>query len=122
LGWPGPGDIRARLVGATYAEIVGATSVPVAIAALHPGERGRVVLYSAARELVPGYLPTIALALDLASTLAREQEQALIIGPIAPAELEEAGLPTPPTAEHRDGEIDLEIWAAAVTRPGDLVV
>jgi hypothetical protein len=36
LGWPGPDDLRARMVGATYSEIVAATSVPVAIAALHP--------------------------------------------------------------------------------------
>ncbi len=34
LGWPGPDDLRARMVGATYSEIVSATSVPVAIAAL----------------------------------------------------------------------------------------
>ncbi|HMS87092.1 MAG: cation:proton antiporter [Acidimicrobiales bacterium] len=122
LGWPGPNDIRARLVGATYTEIVAATSVPVAVAALHPGDRGRVVVYSAGRELVPGYLPTMALALDLASTLARHQEQALVIGPLAPSELEEAGLTTPPTAEHRDGDADLEAWVAAVTRPGDVVV
>jgi Kef-type K+ transport system membrane component KefB len=46
-GWPGPDDLRARMVGATYGEIVAATSVPVAIAALHPGSReGRVILYS----------------------------------------------------------------------------
>jgi Kef-type K+ transport system membrane component KefB len=123
LGWPGPDDLRARMVGATYSEIVAATSVPVAIAALHPGaDQGRVVLYSGAGPLTPGYLPTMALALELASTLSRRQDEPLIIGPISPPALEAAGLTTPPTVEHRDGAADLDEWAAAATRPGDLLV
>ncbi len=123
LGWPGPGDLRARMVGATYAEIVAATSVPVAIAALHAGtDPGRVVLYSVARELVPGNLPTMALALELAATLSREWDDGLMVGPVAPSALEAAGLTPPPGAEHRDGAEHLEAWAAAVTRAGDLVV
>ncbi len=123
LGWPGPDDLRARMVGATYGEIVAATSIPVAIAALHPGsEGGRVVLYSVGRELVPGYRPTMALALELASTLSRRREQTLIIGPVPPSVLQQAGLTVPPTAEHGPGDEDLEAWATAVTRPGDLIV
>ncbi|HSL56372.1 MAG TPA: universal stress protein, partial [Acidimicrobiales bacterium] len=123
LGWPGPGDIRARMVGATYGEIIAATSVPVAIAALHPGGgRGRVVLYAVGRELVPGNRPTMALALEVASTLCRVREQALIVGPGAPSDLQDAGLAIKPTAEHRDGDEDLEAWVAAFTRPGDLLV
>jgi Kef-type K+ transport system membrane component KefB len=123
LGWPGPGDLRARMVGATYGEIVAATSLPVAIAALHPDtEQGRVALYAVARELVPGNLPTMALALELASTLCRQREHPLVVGPVALSELEAAGLTVPPTAEHIGGDDDLEAWAAAATRPGDLVV
>jgi Kef-type K+ transport system membrane component KefB len=37
---------------------------------------GRVILYSVARELVPGNLPTMALALELASTLSRHRDEA----------------------------------------------
>jgi hypothetical protein len=123
LGWPGPDDLRARMVGATYAEIVAATAVPVAVAALHPGPlSGRVVLYSVARELVPGNRPTMALALELASTSSRRTGQALGIGPVAPSDLERAGLTTPQTAVHLAGVEDLEEWVAANTRPGDLVV
>jgi hypothetical protein len=111
------------MVGATYGEIIAATSVPVAIAALHTGTgRGRVVLYSDARELAPGNLPTMALALELASTLCRQREVALIIGPVAPSDLERSGLPVPQHAEHREGDEDLEAWVASATRPGDLVV
>jgi Kef-type K+ transport system membrane component KefB len=123
LGWPGPGDLRSRMVGATYGEIVAATSVPVAIAALLPGaEEGRVVLYSVARELAPGDLPTMALALELASTLSSSRGDALIIGPVAPSELEAAGLTIPPAAGHTAGPEDLEDWVAEATRPGDLIV
>lgn len=123
LGWPGPDDLRARMVGAAYSEIVAATSVPVAIAALHPGAgQGRVVLHTVARELVPGNLPTMALALELATTLSRPRDEALIIGPVAKSALEAAGLTVPPTAEHRGGAKYLDEWAAAVMRPGDLIV
>lgn len=123
LGWPGPGDLRSRMVGATYGEIVAATSVPVAIAALHPGaDQGRVILYAVARELAPGDLPTMALALELATTLSGGRDEALVIGPVAPSELEAAGLTPPPAAEHTAGPGDLEAWVAEATRPGDLIV
>jgi Kef-type K+ transport system membrane component KefB len=123
LGWPGPDDLRARMMGTAYSEIVAATSVPVAIAALEPDARfERVVLHATAAELVPGNLPTMALALELASTLSRQSEQRLLIGPVEPAELEASGLLVLPTAEHLDGEEDLEAWAGASTRSGDLLV
>ena len=123
LGWPGPEDLRARMVGADYGEIIAATNVPVAIAALHTdNERGRVILYSAARELLPGNLPTMALALELATTLSHHRGGELVIGPVPPSELSTAGLTVPATAEHRDGDKDLEAWVAAVTCPGDLLV
>jgi Kef-type K+ transport system membrane component KefB len=123
LGWPGPDDLRARMVGATYTEIIAATSVPVAIAALHPDAgQGRVVLYAGARELVPGTLPTMALALELASTLCRQRDETLLVGPVAPETLKAAGLTIPSTAEHREGVEDLDQWAATATRPGDVLV
>jgi Kef-type K+ transport system membrane component KefB len=123
LGWPGPDDIRSRMVGATYSEIVAATSIPVAIAALQPGaDRGRVLLYAVADELAPGNLPTMALALELASTLCRQREETLIVGPIAPAVLKAADLTVPPTAEHGDGPDGLEAWVGAIAGPGDVVV
>lgn len=123
LGWPGAEDLRARMVGTTFSEIVAATSVPVAIAALHPDdEHGQVVLYAVPRDLVPGYLSSLVLALELASTLARRREQPLTIGPIALARLTDAGLTIPPTARHRGGAAGLEQWSAAATEPGDLLV
>ena len=123
LGWPGPDDLRAWMVGATHSEIVAATSVPVAIAALHPdASRGRVVVSLDADELVPGNLPTVTLALELATSLARAPGEPLVLGPMAPSTLETAGLTVPTTVDHRDGERALEEWAAAVTHPGDLLV
>jgi Kef-type K+ transport system membrane component KefB len=123
LGWPGPGDLRARMVGANYSEIIAATSVPVAIAALHPNsEKARIVLHTVERELVPGNLPTMALALELATILCRKRELPLAVGPVAPTELAAVGLTVPPDAQHLEGPTDLEAWVAAVSRPGDLVV
>ncbi len=83
-----------------------------------------MILYSTARELVPGNLPTMTLALDLASTLSRQWETQLILGPLAYSDLEAVGLSTSQSAEHGVGVgvDDLEAWVAAVTRPGDVVV
>ncbi len=123
LGWPGPDGLRARMVGATYGEIVAATSVPVAVAALHPGsDDGRVALYVVARDLVPGNLPTMALALELASTLCRHREQVLVIGPVSASELQTVELTIAQAVEYCAGGEDLESWSAAATRPGDLVL
>lgn len=127
LGWPGPNDLRAQLVGSTFGEIIAATSAPVAIAALHPRVESReVFLHAVEQELAPGNLPTLALALEVAATIARRRDQPLLIGPVAPANLVEAGLTVPPTAEHRPGGDDhagdLETWVASVSGPGDLVV
>jgi hypothetical protein len=123
LGWPGPQGLRARMVGASYSEIIAATSVPVAIAALRPGtDQGRVILYADAGGLAPGYLPTMTLALELAATMSRQRQQPLLIGPVSPTALAASGLTVPPSAEHRDGESDLLAWASAVSEPGDLLV
>jgi Kef-type K+ transport system membrane component KefB len=123
LGWPGPDDLRARLMGGTYGEIIAATSVPVAIAALHPGAATeRVLLYSPPGELAPGNLATMALALELASTLARGRDRALHVGPVSPTTLQAAGLTLPQRSDHRDGPEALDAWAAAVSQPGDLLV
>jgi Kef-type K+ transport system membrane component KefB len=123
LGWPGPDDLRARMMGGTYGEIIAATSVPVAIAALHPGAaKGRVLLYSTPAELAPGNLPTMGLAVELASTLARACDEALLVGPVSPATLQAAGLTLPQRTDHHDGPESLDGWAAASTQPGDLLV
>lgn len=64
----------------------------------------------------------MALALEVASTLRRRRDVELAVGPIAPSELTSAGFTVPHPTVHRDGDEDLEAWAAAVTQPGDLIV
>lgn len=123
LGWPGPNDLRAQMVGATYSEIVAATSVPVAIAALQPDAgTGRVLLYAGVRDLIPGNLPTTARALEVASTLCRARDEPMLIGPVAPAALEAVGLEPPSTAEHEVGAGGPDGRWETAGRPGDLLV
>ena len=123
LGWPGPGDLRARLVGANYGEIVAATSVPVAIAALHEGAlKGRVALYTTDHHLVPGNMPTLSLALEIASNVCRKRQLELFVGPATPDVLASHGLVVPEDTGHHGGDESLEAWAASATRAGDLVV
>jgi nucleotide-binding universal stress UspA family protein len=123
MSWPGPSDLRARMVGASYAEIIAATATPVAMAALLPGsDSARVVLYASTSEPRPGYRPTLALAAEVAATLARRRDEPLVVGPVAPQELVDAALAPALDGEHVPGSRDLEEWAAASTRPGDVIV
>ncbi len=64
----------------------------------------------------------VALALEVATSLSRQRDVQLIVGPIAPAALSDAGLSVPATAQHRDGTEDLEVWMAATSHVGDLLV
>jgi Kef-type K+ transport system membrane component KefB len=122
LGWPGPGDFRSRMVGATYSEIIGATSVPIAVAALQDGRRGRVVVYATLFDLVPARLPTVALAVELGRCLCHSKDQPLGIGPADPSVLRDRGLTLPSAVEDRPGPTGLEAWVEEVTEPGDVVV
>jgi hypothetical protein len=122
LGWPGPEGVRAWMFGAGYSEIIAATSTPAAIAALHGSQRNRTVLVARPVDLLPGNVLNLQLGLELATALARHDDEPLVVGPVAPAALAAAGLELPDGVEHREGADDLAGWAAANTGPGDLVL
>ncbi|MFC6237500.1 hypothetical protein [Longivirga aurantiaca] len=82
---------------------------------------GLVILYAGAREVAPGDLPSIALALELATTVCTRGVD-LVIGPVLPSALTAAGLTLPSGVEHRDGDDDLETWTGAAISPGDFLV
>ena len=109
LQWPGPGDLRARMIGATFGEIITATSVPVAIAGLHPRSGGeRIVVYGTHQDLVPEPAHDGARGLEVGVRACRRRDEPLVIGPVPPSALDDAGLTIPPIADHREaGEDDL---------------
>ncbi len=125
LTWPGPEDLRSRLFGNDLSEIIAATSLPICIAALHPAtepsSRQRLVLLARHSNLVPGQLPGLRLAAEIASNLHR-RDQPLVVGPLAPTTITANGLELPEHVEHRDGPDDIAAWALECTNPGDLIV
>jgi Kef-type K+ transport system membrane component KefB len=124
LPWPGPTSVQAWLVGADYEEIVAATALPVVIAALHdpsPVEGGRIVLFVRHKDLLPGNQPSLQLAIDVASALVGRHD-GLVVGPLSPNEIADAGIELPAVVEHRSGPDDMAAFAAEQTREGDVVI
>lgn len=125
LTWPGPEGLHSRLFGNNASEIIGATSLPIGIAALHPSTDTdtphRLALLARRHDLVPGQLPSLRIAAEIASNLHR-RDQPLIIGPLAPAVITEAGITLPDHLEHRDGPDNIAAWATQHTQPGDLII
>jgi hypothetical protein len=52
----------------------------------------------------------------------RRREETLVLGPLTAAAVTAAGIALPERIEHRPGSDDLTDWAAANTKPGDLVI
>jgi Kef-type K+ transport system membrane component KefB len=124
LAWQGSENIRSRLLGANYDEIVAATSVPVTIAALHDLPRtgeGRVILFARETDLVPGNLPSLRLGADIASLLV-QRHGALIVGPLPPDAITDRDIALPEQAEHLGGPDDIASFAAEHSQPGDIII
>jgi Kef-type K+ transport system membrane component KefB len=124
LAWPGRTDARSWLLGANYAEIVAATSLPIAIAALQGEAReseGRVVLIARGTDLVPGNRPSLQLGINISSALTTRSVP-LVVGPLSPVAMSESGLTLPEDVEYRPGPTQIVAFAAEHTRPGDIVV
>jgi Kef-type K+ transport system membrane component KefB len=121
LGWPGPRDIRSWLLGATDDEISGALDIPAATIALVGDGYERVALLVRPDDVVPGRLDDIETALGVARALVG-REHPLIIGPVPPERLVEAGVSLPDRIEYRDGSRNRVEWTSEVTDQGDLIV
>jgi Kef-type K+ transport system membrane component KefB len=124
LAWQGSENIRSRLLGANYDEIVAATSVPVTIAALHDLPRigeGRVILFARETDLVPANLPSLRLGADIASLLV-QRHGALIVGPLPPDAITDRDIALPEQAEHLGGPDDIASFAAEHSQPGDIII
>jgi Kef-type K+ transport system membrane component KefB len=122
LDWSEPGGLRSWLLGGGDREIVDAASLPSVVAALQPGEYGRVLLVARRTDLLPARLPSLRRAAELACEVS-EREHPLIVGPVAPDRITGAQIVLPAQAEHVDqGSGSLAHWAAENSRPGDIVI
>jgi Kef-type K+ transport system membrane component KefB len=124
LTWSRSENIRSRLLGGADAEIVAATAVPIAIAALHELPRvtqSRVLLVAREVDLVPGNLPSLHLGADIASMLVRRHDT-LIVGPLAADAVTGAGIALPEQTLHRGEPGDIRAFANEHSEPGDIVI
>jgi Kef-type K+ transport system membrane component KefB len=123
ITWPGPETVRSYLFGASYSDIMAATSIPVTIAALQADldfETANVYLFAREDDLLPGYQPSLVVAADIATTLGRSQS--LGVGPLPVERLRDLEITLPRGAKTIAGTDDLAAWAEVHTEPGDIIV
>jgi Kef-type K+ transport system membrane component KefB len=122
LDWSEPGGLRSWLLGGGDREIVDAASLPSVVAALQPGDYGRVLLVARRTDLLPARLPSLRRAAELACEVS-ERDHPLFVGPLGPDRVSAAEIDLPAQAEHVDhGSGSLAHWAMEHSQPGDLVI
>lgn len=121
LPWPDDGGLRSWLLGGGYSEIVAASSIPTAIAGIQEEPFERIVIVARRSDLLPGRVPTLVVALQLAAKLA-DRDVAMIVGPVSRDEIEEAGIALPDGVRDAGPIDDGSSWLTEVTRARDLVV
>jgi Kef-type K+ transport system membrane component KefB len=121
LSWPEAGGVRSWLLGGGYGEIVAASSIPTAIAAIEEEPFVRVVLVARTSDLLPGRVPTLLVAARLAATLA-DRDRPLAVGPLDRTSIEAVGAELPDEVVQLEAGDELADWLTSTTRPGDLVI
>jgi Kef-type K+ transport system membrane component KefB len=122
LDWSEPGGLRSWLLGGGEREIVDAASLPSIVAALQPGEYGRVLLVARRTDLLPARLPSLHRAVELAREVS-DREHPLVVGPLAPERVAAVEVGLPAQVQHVDhASGSLAQWATANSEPGDLVI
>ncbi len=120
LTWPGPTDLRSHVLGASYSEIISATSVPVLIAALHDEVVARRRVALVAHNVTPGGVPSLSMGAEIGRLLAGK-DRPLVVGPATSEQLAAYGIGLPEDTEYRNGS-NIVGWVDAHTDPGDLVI
>lgn len=121
LPWPRPEGVRSWMLGSGYAEIVAASSIPTAIAAIQDEPFERIVLLARRSDLLPGRVPTLMVAASLARQLC-DRDRPLALGPLPVADVRDAGVALPDEVTALEPGDDVAAWLTAMTRPTDLVI
>jgi Kef-type K+ transport system membrane component KefB len=120
LQWPGPRPFSQRLVESLADEINRMVDCPVAVVAAFDSPAERIVLAISERDLEPSRIDDLHTAISIAS--AAVPGKPLIVGPVTPELLEEAGIMLAEQVEFKPGQVDKFEWAEQTSSEGDLVV
>jgi nucleotide-binding universal stress UspA family protein len=120
LQWPGPRRVSQILVESLADEVTRSVDCPVAVVATSDSHAERVVLAISERDLQPFRIDDLKVAVSIA--IAAAPGKPIIVGPVAPERLVEAGIVLPGWAEYRSGQADKSEWAEQTSSQGDLVV
>jgi hypothetical protein len=120
LQWPGPRPVTQFLVESLADEVTRMVDCPVAVIAAFDSPAERVVLAISERDLQPSRIDDLQTAIGIASAAA--PGKLLIVGPVAPDLLEDAGIMLAEQVEFKPGQVDKFEWAERTSSEGDLVV
>jgi hypothetical protein len=120
LQWPGPRPVTQFLVESLADEVTRMVDCPVAVVAAFDSPAERVVLAISERDLEPSRIDDLHTAVNIAAAAAPGKP--LIVGPVAPELLVEAGIMLAERVEFKPGQVDKAEWAERTSSEGDLVV
>lgn len=121
LAWPGPTNFRSHVLGASYSEIIAATSVPVVVAALHDDLQPHQRVALVAHNLRPGSVPSLSLGSRVARSLTGK-DHPLLVGPASADAISALDIQLPEHSDYRTSADVIVDWVNANTDPGDLII
>lgn len=121
IPWPEVGGLRSRLLGGGYSEIVAMSSIPTVIAGIQDEPFDRIVVLARPSDLLPGNVPTLLVALELAARLAGRGD-ATVVGPVGRDQIEGAGIVLPDDMYDFRPSDKATSWLRETATSSDLVI
>ena len=122
LTWPGRQDIRRLMFGGTNDEIAATTDRPIVAASLGDARPERILGFVDERDLEPGPIHDLRMAIDVASRLSDPSHVGLAVDPIDVERLSEAGIDLPDEVTSLTGPENKTAWLDEHATETDLAI
>lgn len=120
LGWQGPRSLNTLFVESTADEVARLVECPVAVAAISESPSERVVLAISKSDLDASRLESLKAGVSIATSAAAHHP--LIVGPVHPELLEQAGIDLPDKTEYKPGNTSIIPWVEQFAQKNSLIV
>jgi Kef-type K+ transport system membrane component KefB/nucleotide-binding universal stress UspA family protein len=120
LGWQGPRPINTLFVESVADEVSRLVECPVAVAAISESPSEQVVLAISNNDLSASRLKGARSAIRIATCAAPHKP--LIVGPVDPELLEQAGIALPEKTEYKPGNTGIIPWVEQIAQENSLIV
>jgi nucleotide-binding universal stress UspA family protein len=120
LGWQGPRAMNTLFVESVADEVSRLVECPLAVVAISESPSEQVVLAISKNDLSASRLEGLRSAIRIATSAAPHKP--LIVGPVHPELLEQAGIALPEKTEHKPGNMGIIPWVEQTAQKNSLIV